>query len=55
MTSMNTGPQGPRPAAESDIYTALLLIAFLCLLSATVYVGYRAVTMLGGLLPPGGG
>lgn len=55
---MSTGPglgRAARPdAADSDIYTVLLVLAFLALLLATVYVGYRAVTMLGGLLPPGG-
>ncbi len=33
----------------------LLLISFLFLLVGTIYVAYRAVTMFGGLLPPGGG
>ncbi len=46
--------RGGRANAESDIYTILLLIAFLSLLLATIYVGYRAVSLLGGLLPPGG-
>ena len=54
---MSTSPglgRASRPDAESDIYTVLLMVAFLSLLLATVYIGYRAVTMLGGLLPPGG-
>jgi hypothetical protein len=50
---MSTGPSS-RSTGESDIYTALLAVAFLFLLAATGYVGYRAVTLFGGLLPPGG-
>ncbi len=55
---MTTTPLGPRPravAVDNDIYTVLLLVSFLFLLAATVYVAYRAVTMFGGVLPPGGG
>jgi hypothetical protein len=55
MTSFSTGPKAPKAAAESDVYTALLCVAFLALLAATIYVGYRAMTLFGGLLPPGGG
>ena len=54
MTGMSTGPRSARPSGENDVYTALLLVAFLFLLVATIYVGYRSVTMFGGLLPPGG-
>lgn len=54
MTNLSTGPRSSRSSGESDVYTALMLVAFLFLLFATVYVGYRAVTMFGGLLPPGG-
>ncbi|HQL53900.1 MAG: hypothetical protein KA383_19660 [Phycisphaerae bacterium] len=54
MTSLNTGPRGARPSGENDVYTALLLVAFLFLLVATIYVAYRSVAMFGGLLPPGG-
>lgn len=54
MTSFKPGPSGSRPSAESDIYTVLLGIAVVALLCATVYVGYRAVTLFGRLLPPGG-
>jgi len=54
MTTTPTVPQTTRPAAENDVYTALLLVASLCQLAATIYVAYRAVSMLGGLLPPGG-
>jgi hypothetical protein len=42
------------PSADSDVYTVLLLVALLSLLSATIYVGYQAVRLFGGLLPPGG-
>lgn len=51
--SPNAGP-GRRQDGDSDVYTVLLIVAFLSLLLSTVYVGYRATTMLGGLLPPGG-
>jgi hypothetical protein len=54
MTSMSPGPGRSRPAAENDVYTALLCVAFLSVLIATVYVGYRALSMFGTLLPPGG-
>ncbi|MBK9119692.1 MAG: hypothetical protein IPM18_08840 [Phycisphaerales bacterium] len=54
MTSMNTGPRPARPVGESDVYTGLLVVSFLAMLAATIYVAYRAATALGGLLPPGG-
>jgi hypothetical protein len=54
MTTGNVGPRPARPSADNDVYTILLLIAFLFLLAATIYVAWRAVTMLGGLLPPPG-
>lgn len=56
MSRMGTpGPApGPRPGAESDIYTALIFVAFLFVLFATVFVGYKAQTLFGTLLPPGG-
>jgi len=55
MTTINTGPgRTSRPSGESDIYTVLLCVAFLFLLAAVAYVGYRAHTLFGGLLPPGG-
>lgn len=43
-----------RQSAENDIYTVLILVAFLCVLIATIYVGYKAQTYFGTLLPPGG-
>jgi hypothetical protein len=49
------GPlSGPRPAAENDVFTVLLVTAFLFLLVATAYVGYRSQSLFGTLLPPGG-
>jgi len=54
---MSTGPSGSgavRPGAENDVYTALVVVSFLFVLIATIYVGYRAVTLFGTLLPPGG-
>jgi hypothetical protein len=54
---MASGPSSvgrSRADADSDVYTVLLLVAFLSLLLATIYVGYRAVSLFGGLLPPGG-
>lgn len=50
---IDTGPR-TRPHADNDVYTVLMLAAFLSLLIATVYVAYRAASMLGGVLPPGG-
>lgn len=56
MSTMN--PQGlgrgARPAAESDVYTALMLVACLFVLAALIYVLYRANDLFGTLLPPGG-
>jgi len=54
MTSANPGPRLSRPAADNDIYTVLMCIAFLFLLTATIYVAYRAITQLGGLFPAAG-
>jgi hypothetical protein len=51
---MSTGPGRSGPAAENDIYTVLVLVAFLFVLVATIYVAYRAQTMFGSVLPPGG-
>ncbi len=54
MTSAGSGPRLGRPSGESDIYTVLMAVAFLFLLAATIYTAYRAISMFGGLLPPGG-
>ena len=43
-----------RPGADNDVYTALIVVTFLFVLTATIYVGYRAQTLFGTLLPPGG-
>lgn len=54
MSTMGSpGPSGSR-AGESDVYTVLMMVAFLFVLTATVFVGYRAQTLFGTLLPPGG-
>lgn len=47
------GPGSVRPG-ESDVYTVLIFVAFLFVLTATIFVGYRAQTLFGALLPPGG-
>ncbi len=55
MAKTSTGtsrPAGPR--AENDIYTALSCVAFFFMLLATVYVGWRAFTLFGSVLPPAG-
>ena len=40
--------------AENDVYTVMMLISFLFVLSATIYVAVKATTLFGGLLPKGG-
>lgn len=55
MTSFNTPGPGPQHGSpESDVYTALVVVAFLFVLSAMIYVAYRALTLFGSLLPPPG-
>lgn len=56
MTQLSTPGSGysSRAAAENNIYTALIMVAFLVVLVATIFVGYRALTLFGTLLPPGG-
>jgi hypothetical protein len=55
MSTLTPGPVRPqRPAAESDVYTAIIGIAALFLLAATIYVAVRAYMAFGSLLPPGG-
>ncbi len=46
--------RGSGVRAENDIYTVLMLISFLFVLSATIYVAVKATTLFGSLLPPGG-
>ena len=55
MSNLTPGTGRSSRGAENDIYTALSCVAFLFLLVATIYVSYRALTLFGGLLPPGGG
>lgn len=52
--STGSGRSVTRPKAENDIYTALMLVAFLFVLAATLHVGYRALSLFGTLLPPPG-
>lgn len=56
MSQLSTPGSGfsSRSGAENDIYTVLILVAFLFVLTATIYVGFRAQTLFGTLLPPGG-
>ncbi|MGE3182709.1 MAG: hypothetical protein AB7N71_13845 [Phycisphaerae bacterium] len=54
MAKRTAAGRGPRIAAENDIYTGLIFAAFLFLLAATIYVGYKMVALFGTLLPPGG-
>ena len=55
MTMMNTpGAGSQRGSSENDIYTVLVVVGFLFVLAATIYVGYRAQTLFGTLVPPGG-
>jgi len=54
MSSFNTpGMSAPR-GSDHDIYTVLALVGFLFVLTATIYVAYRAQTLCGTILPPGG-
>ncbi len=55
MSQLNPGPSRMRPPAENDVYTVLVVVAFLCILAATVFVGFQAQTLFGTLLPPAGG
>ena len=55
MSTLNSpGMGGPRPTSDNDIYTALQLVAFLFVLTATIYVAYRGAALFGGVIPPGG-
>ncbi len=53
MSMMSSGP-GPGRPAENDIYTALIVVAFLFTLAATAFLIYRTQALFGGVLPPGG-
>lgn len=52
--SMMTTPGAGRQSGDNDIYTVLMLVGFLFVLIATVYVAYRAQTLFGTLIPFGG-
>ena len=56
MSMLNTPGGSPQRAAsgENDIFTALAFVAFLFVLAATSYVGYKVQTLFGTLLPPPG-
>jgi len=46
------GPgRSTRLSAENDIYTALMVVAFLFVLAAAIYVGYRAQVLFDALVP----
>jgi hypothetical protein len=53
MAASPPGRAGPR--AENDVYTALLVVAFLFALAATIFVIYKAQVLFGSALPPAGG
>ena len=56
MAKVSKGPSRPAgPRADNDVYTVLTCVAFLFMLVATVYVGYRAVYLFETVLPPAGG
>ena len=52
--STTPGPASTRRDGGDDIYAALIFIAFLAVLIATVYVGYRAQVLFGKIIPIGG-
>lgn len=55
MSQMSTPAAGfSRPSGENDVYTALVVVAFLFVLTATGFVGYKAMMLFGAVLPPGG-
>lgn len=55
MSMLSTPGAGPqRTSGENDVYTALSVVAFLFVLAATAYVGYKVQTLFGTLLPPPG-
>ncbi len=47
--------RGARPAGENDVYSALMLVACLCILTATIYVLYRSAVLFGSPWPAAGG
>ena len=53
---MSTTPGSPTPhkSADDDVYAALIFVAFLAVLIATIYVGYQAQALFGRIIPIGG-
>lgn len=47
-------PGMQRKSGDDDIYAALIFIAFLAVLIATIYLGYRAQVLFGKIIPIGG-
>ncbi len=55
MTMASPGPvRTPRTKADNDVYTVLVIVSFLFVLAATLYVGFRALELFGTVLPPPG-
>lgn len=55
MSQMSTPGAGlSRPSGENDVYTALVFVTFLFVLTATAFVGYKTMMLFGAVLPPGG-
>ena len=55
MSTMNTPGMGGAPrSSDNDVYTVLALVATLFVLVATIYIGYRSMSLCGTLLPAGG-
>ena len=52
--STTPGSGKSRATGDDDIYAALIVIAFLAVLIATIYVGYRAQVLFGKIIPIGG-
>ncbi len=55
MSQFGTPGGASRYAPENDVYTVLAIIGFLFLVVALIYVGYRAQTMFGSVIPAPGG
>ncbi len=52
MSQINSpGPRG-RPSFDNDIYTVLMLVAFLSMLIAVGFVVYKSISLFGTVLPP---
>lgn len=54
MSTMGTPGGVSQPEADHDVYTVLVIVAFLFALTATIYVAYRAQTLFGSMIPSGG-